>query len=433
MSCPLDIHSNVNPDAFDEIENVDPHNVYNMLMQPPPLSRSVESNSEDETPGIRLNDGPSQTRPLVRRENSTSHGNEDFFDFIHETTTPHMPPKKMPDTALESLSDNNPTSVTPVSSLEQGNSPVAPHPGNKSHNPTDGSFSSSQASVACTASETPKDANSNEEGSYPRSCLPSKTDWTSDGPLETSSYADRVLKDFINGNAFDDTSPDGSDTDYVDESAIDDEDDSSDCADSIEDSNKSSIDEKTFQRVDSKIHLRSRRSLITLMINGQSRRGRAGNLASQSTSALPPTRTSHSVSFDLAVSPNDSDDAALTMKRGDRSLSQKPITEVPPSVARPMPATASHSHLQAALTPRTTRRNMLATELTESLRRNLLWERQLKSSTANAVLKRRHTSHEVGSLKQYPEKASINENEDIPDPFQDFSKNYYGGYHSNGW
>jgi hypothetical protein len=36
-----------------------------------------------------------------------------------------------------------------------------------------------------------------------------------------------------------------------------------------------------------------------------------------------------------------------------------------------------------AHSPRTTRRNMLATELTESLRRHLLWERQQKSATAS--------------------------------------------------
>ncbi len=57
--------------------------------------------------------------------------------------------------------------------------------------------------------------------------------------------------------------------------------------------------------------------------------------------------------------------------------------------------------------PRTTRRNMLSTELTESLRRHLLWERSQKSSTANAVLKRRHTSHDVANLRQYPERVHM--------------------------
>jgi hypothetical protein len=45
---------------------------------------------------------------------------------------------------------------------------------------------------------------------------------------------------------------------------------------------------------------------------------------------------------------------------------------------------------------------MLATELTESLRRHLLWERQQKSATANAFLKRRHTAHDVKNLQEYP-------------------------------
>ncbi|KAF4417866.1 hypothetical protein CFRS1_v015117 [Colletotrichum fructicola] len=392
MSCPLDIHSNVNPDAFDEIEKVNPHNVYNMLMQPPHLSRSVESNSEDETPGIQLNDGPSQTRPLVRTENSTSYGNEDFFHSSQETTTPHMPPKKMPATALESLSNNHPTSVTPVSSPGQENSPDAPHPGNKSHNPTDGSFSSSQASASRAASEIPRDATN-------------------------------------------DTSPDESDTDYVDESAIDDEDDSSDWEDSIEDSNKSSIDEKTFfQRVDSQVNLTSRRSLLTLMIDQRSDRDRAGNHRHQSTPALPWTRTSHPAPPTLAVSPNDSDDAPLMMKRGNRSSSLKPTTEVPRSAPQPITVTASHSHLQTVLTPRTNRRNMLATELPESLRRNLLLERQQKSSTANAVLKRRHYSHEVANLNQYPE-AYINKKEDVSVLIRCFSECMAdpSTFHMKGW
>jgi len=45
---------------------------------------------------------------------------------------------------------------------------------------------------------------------------------------------------------------------------------------------------------------------------------------------------------------------------------------------------------------------MLATELTESLRRHLLWERQQKSTTANAVFKRRHTTHDMANLQEYP-------------------------------
>lgn len=54
------------------------------------------------------------------------------------------------------------------------------------------------------------------------------------------------------------------------------------------------------------------------------------------------------------------------------------------------------------VSPRTTRRNMLATELSESLRRNLLWERQQKNLTTSAVLKRRHTAHDMKNLTSFP-------------------------------
>ena len=43
----------------------------------------------------------------------------------------------------------------------------------------------------------------------------------------------------------------------------------------------------------------------------------------------------------------------------------------------------------------TTKRNMLRKELSESLRKDLFWERQDKKSTSNAVLKRRHAAVET--------------------------------------
>jgi hypothetical protein len=72
----------------------------------------------------------------------------------------------------------------------------------------------------------------------------------------------------------------GSD-DYVDESAIDDKDDSI-WEDEIEESGKSSVDDKYFQRVDSKVNLTSRRSFITLMKAQSDDRARTlGDHASQ--------------------------------------------------------------------------------------------------------------------------------------------------------
>ncbi|KAI1211286.1 DUF1752-domain-containing protein [Annulohypoxylon truncatum] len=226
---------------------------------------------------------------------------------------------------------------------------------------------------------------------------------------------------------------------YMDESAIDDDDEDSEWEDSIEESGKSSVDDAvTFKRVPSKPNLTSQRSLISLMFAGQEERAKGlSNYASHSTPAIPQrARALQNPSNMNVVSPNDSDNG-LEMRRGVRHTPLKPITEVPRSSAQPiMTNQQTHHHHQAALSPRTTRRNMLATELTESLRRQLLWERQQKTSTANAVLKRRHTSLDVANLKQYPEKAYMAKGREEPNSSswnQYFSRDDFGGYHAQGW
>jgi hypothetical protein len=114
----------------------------------------------------------------------------------------------------------------------------------------------------------------------------------------------------------------------------------------------------------------------------------------------------------------------------------KPISEIPRSAAQPIIQTTTNTtpH-QLALSPRTTRRNMLAAELTVSLRQGLLVERKQKTQTANAVLKRRHTSHDVANLKQYPDRVYMKK--DDKDSAQTTWNEYYGQglgeYHSRGW
>ncbi|GAO17585.1 uncharacterized protein UV8b_07157 [Ustilaginoidea virens] len=219
---------------------------------------------------------------------------------------------------------------------------------------------------------------------------------------------------------------------YVDESAIDDGDE--DWEDSVEDSGRSSVDDKFFQRVESKARLATRPSLITLMLAQNDRAKTLGNTASQSTPAIHRSRTTPGGPCLGGGSPNDSDEAPLMMK-GMRHSALKPISEIPRSSAQPIVSTATHVPYQAALSPRTTRRNMLATELTESLRRHLLWERQQKTLTVKAALKRRHTSHDVANLKQYPDKVCMKPSEDVEARSwnQYFSKEALNGYHSKGW
>ncbi|KAI0425987.1 hypothetical protein F5Y09DRAFT_320359 [Xylaria sp. FL1042] len=223
---------------------------------------------------------------------------------------------------------------------------------------------------------------------------------------------------------------------YVDESAIDDDDEDSEWEDSIEESGKSSMDDKvTFKRVPSKPNLTSQRSLISLMIAGEERTKGLSNYASHSTPAIAQRARQLQTAPNGAASPNDSDDNGLEMRRGLRRTPLKPITEIPRSGAQPITTKPTiHSDPQA-LSPRTTRRHMLATELTESLRRQLLWERQQKSSTANAVLKRRHTSHDVANLRQYPERSYMKKSEDEvnANSWNQFLREESGGYHAQGW
>ena len=198
----------------------------------------------------------------------------------------------------------------------------------------------------------------------------------------------RTIKDAVEEN--DDVfESDDEEEEEVSESAIDDDEDDDDWEDDGEDSGPSSLEEKQmFQRVESKPNLVSRRSLLTTMIHEPERAAAMQTAASRSTPALRRSRTSTPNGPSLAASPDD-EEPGLEM-RGKQIPQSKPII-----------MTTSNTH-QPALSPRTTRRNMLSTELTESLRKNLLWERQQKNSTSSAALKRRHTSHDVKNLQRYP-------------------------------
>ncbi|KAI9666035.1 MAG: hypothetical protein M1821_003970 [Bathelium mastoideum] len=217
------------------------------------------------------------------------------------------------------------------------------------------------------------------------------------GSKKQTSFMDevttRTIKDAVEENE-DVFESDEEEEEEVSESAIDDDEDEDDWEDDGDDSGPSSLEDKQmFQRVESKPNLVSRRSLLTTMIHEPERAAALQNAASRSTPALRRSRTSTPNGPSLAASPDD-EESGLEMK-GKQIPQPKPII-----------MTTSNTH-QPALSPRTTRRNMLSTELTESLRKNLLWERQQKNSTSSAALKRRHTSYDVKSLQQYPGETKI--------------------------
>ncbi len=254
---------------------------------------------------------------------------------------------------------------------------------------------------------------------------------TTNAQKKTASFNSQVVTQTYTSSAISDT-----DDDY-DESAIDDDDEDWE-EESAEESGDSVAEDKIqFTRVDSSANLPSRRSMITLMLAANNTRAqRLGNVASQSTSAIPRTRATLN-GPSLVASPNDSDEAPLMMKRGTaRAPPMRPINEIPRSAAQPINVTAASMHYQAALSPRTTRRNMLATELTESLRRNLLRERSQKTQTANAVLKRRHTSHDVANLKQYPEKPFMKKEKEVdtnPSSWDQYFQNPFAAHQAQAW
>ncbi|KAG0645940.1 Uncharacterized protein D0Z07_8030 [Hyphodiscus hymeniophilus] len=278
-----------------------------------------------------------------------------------------------------------------------------------------------------------------EENSLPER-MPSKSALTESirKPLakKQTSFQEEVATRTIQEEQVFDDDVFETDEDDIDESAIDDDDDSSEWEDSVEDSGNASIDEKTFfQRVDSRPNLVSRRSLITTMLHQNDRATALANAASKSTPALQRSRTTSPIGPSLAASPDSDDAEPLMMKRGAKP-SLKPIAEIPRSAAQPIIMTTTNTtpH-QQALSPRTTRRNMLATELTVSLRQHLLWERQQKSQTANAVLKRRHTAHDVANLKQYPDKVHMGkeDNDNVNASWNQYFSQGLGEYHSKGW
>ncbi|KAG9314786.1 hypothetical protein JVU11DRAFT_3871 [Chiua virens] len=140
-----------------------------------------------------------------------------------------------------------------------------------------------------------------------------------------------------------------------------------------------------------------------------------------------------------------------------RSLEQSTSTrviqpvavEVGPGVASTMTAPIPLGHpynLPAAappMTPRTTRRRMLKTELSESMRRQLLWERQVSSNT-NPALTARRTSQGMSGLRPLSTTTSSQGiSEGRPSEAQDKeerrrramarNRSWADDYHYSGW
>lgn len=225
------------------------------------------------------------------------------------------------------------------------------------------------------------------------------------------------------------------DTDEEDEedrsgSAIEDDDVEEDWEDDDEPSSPPTINEPTFHRVeDSKPNLVSRRSLLTSLMHEKDRAAALQNAASRSTPAIRRSRTT-SPNGPLGSSPKNAPQGLPP------NLAQG---LAPASRARPIIITTSNVH-PPALSPRTTRRNMLSTELTESLRKHLLWDRQVNRSTTNAALKRRHTAQDMTKLKNFPGESQpapfiqpMKEPQNATNSWNNYFDSGLQEYHQKGW
>ncbi|KAH8622906.1 hypothetical protein IG631_22655 [Alternaria alternata] len=229
-----------------------------------------------------------------------------------------------------------------------------------------------------------------------------------------------------------------SEDDDVDESAIEEEGSDEEWEDDDnEESGPPSVAEHCpqFPRVDSQANLTSRRSLLTTALQQGDRASALQNAASRSSPAIRRSCTHTPDGPSAGSSPHE--DSGLMMRQ-------------PASRPKPIIMTTSNVH-PSAMSPKTTRRNMLTSELTGSLRQNLLWDRQQKNATTNAVAKRQQSAVNLPALRQAMTTGDVkglNTNEqqdqirsttfrDDNKPDSSYNQFFDGGdaheYHCSGW
>lgn len=251
-----------------------------------------------------------------------------------------------------------------------------------------------------------------------------------------ASFADTVIdlqskKTFMLPSSHDDDGAIESDDD--DEDAIDDsesviEEDDDEWEDDEEE--ESAPQPLTFHKVDSTVRLASRRSIITEGLHQGDRADGLQNAASRSSPMLQSSRRSPRNGPSMP-SPDEEPEAYIDTE-----------TALNSNGTLPMVITTSNMHRSPsmALSPRATRRNMLAQELGVSLRKHMLNERQQRQFSTAPALPRRHTTMDMNNLTQYPNAESNNQTPRASrqqpriDPTTgDYFEFGLGEYHQKGW
>lgn len=242
---------------------------------------------------------------------------------------------------------------------------------------------------------------------------------------KTTSFREVVEQHTIQtgGSPADDNAiaSDDEDDESVMDSAVD-EDEEDDGWEDEQPEEEKPLNEPLFKRVDSAAHLPTRRSILTAGLTEADRAKGMLNAASKSSPALKRMNRASSQS---GPSPPGSpeQEEGMMMRTTGRGIAVPPPT---------------NEHVYAmAHSPRTTRRNMLSTELTESLRKNLLWERQQKNTTVNAFRKREARS--MADLQRAAQSAGAlpHPQLELLPPRDNTSYNDYfnvtSEYHTKGW
>lgn len=199
---------------------------------------------------------------------------------------------------------------------------------------------------------------------------------------------DKVESGMIKPNKVGTCTDDGTiepDDEEVSECLVDNDDDSSDWEELITESQRSSVDEnKLFQWSDSQSGLVSRKSLLSAMMH-QSPPLTVHPPKAISTGSSRSSSTHqrlHTPRNDPSLITSQDDDGLenTLINRGLDIPCSKPITATPPSSP-------------VVFSPCTSRKNMLADELDESLREHMHWEHQEKDTTANAVFNSQDKAH----------------------------------------
>jgi hypothetical protein len=207
----------------------------------------------------------------------------------------------------------------------------------------------------------------------------------------------------LGGSSSDDHEVTQSDGEEISIGPTNDNDDSIDWEDSVSDSDLSRVDEKEpFPMTDLPLEKLSHPSLLTaMMCQSSSTTVQPGKtIGTGRTRSLPTMQLLHSPANgpSLTTSQDDNDDeSSLIMRDRPIPISNSGDTSTP--------------SFPVALSPTTTRENMLAHELDKTLIYNLNKEHQQKSATVNAGFNRRRKAHNMANVEECSSQEYRTENQ----------------------